>query len=228
MIKFKKKIPNEYLTEDFSQNKMLELEYNGPNILYVIVDCSNDTVGHIVSFSINVIEKEYIKDIQNKLIIVDAQQNPDVAYMIYTLFDPLPERICEDEILFDGTVYKKIKNLQLKDYYTIKYDKIEERFILQSIVADKKSYRNKIASEYRNYIKDNENIISANNIISELSILYLQQLDNFEINGLGSIPSWKISNYDISEIPTIPIEIVKKVDEYKTSTFELSNSEHNN
>jgi hypothetical protein len=201
---FSKKIPDELYVDSFKNNNVMNLEYDGPSVLYILVNKSFGLVEKVLETS----EDRYNSDL-SELITLEAAAYPDVAYLITN--NNIEERVFETETLVDGTTYEKIVNPSLNDFYRIKYDLNNKKWIWEVTTVEPKSIRNITAERYRNYINENLDKVSSDINLKKLATDYLVVLDNFEKTGKGSIPSWKIIDARISDVPMIPQELVAAI-----------------
>lgn len=201
---FSKKIPDELYVDSFKNNNVMNLEYDGPSVLYILVDKSFGMVERVLETS----EDRYNSDL-SELITLEAAAYPDVAYLITN--NNIEERVFETETLVDGTTYEKIVNPSLNDFYRVKYDLNDKKWIWEVITVEPKSIRNITAERYKNYINENLDKVSSDTNLKKLATDYLVVLDNFEKTGKGSIPSWKIIDARISDVPMIPQELVAAI-----------------
>lgn len=200
-VSFTKKIPDELYIDSFNNNKVINLEYDGPDVLYVLVDKFSNMFVRILDSSIDNFNYDLFE-----MVVVDSKIHPDVAY--YLTNSNIPDREFETETLIDGTTYQKIINPTLKDFYRVKYDLESKKWIWEVITVDPKSIRNIVAEKYRNYINENIEKVSNDTILKKTATDYLKTLDTFETSGKGSIPSWKIIEAKISDVPMVPAELM--------------------
>ena len=200
-VSFIKKIPDELYIDSSNNNRVVNLEYDGPDVLYVLVDKFSNMFARLLDSSVDRFNSDLFE-----MIVIDSKIHPDVAYY-FTNID-IPEREFETETLVDGTTYQKIINPTLKDFYRIKYDFDKKNWIWEVITVDHKSIRNIVTDRYRNYVNENLEKISADTNLKKIATDYLKTLDTFEKTGKGSIPSWKIIEAKISDVPMVPQELV--------------------
>jgi hypothetical protein len=108
---FTYKTPNEIWIDDFSNNLTSSVTYDGPKKIYVLVSGES-----IISWSEE--NYEFYNKETCKVVELDAGLHPDIAYFLTVT--PEPHEF-EDETNPDGSIYQKIKNPSIRDYYELKY-----------------------------------------------------------------------------------------------------------
>lgn len=200
-IKFTKKIPDELYMDSFSKNLKKSYTYEGPETFKVLVDKESGSPTHILESD----EDKFNPDAYTP-ITVDATKDTDVAEYLYNT--AIPERQFEDETLVDGSVYKKITNPVLRDFYTIRYDFETSSWVWTSIVRNPVSILKELAERNKSFVELNLEIIKDDVASTKIATDYIKTLDDFMTTGKGSIPSWKLDEFPLSSVPMIPQELI--------------------
>lgn len=200
-ITFTKKVPDELYVDSFEKELEATYSYNGPKTLKVLVE----KVSGLVS---NIIEDDDFKYNQDHYAIVDIDSslNPDVAEYIFNT--TIPERIFEDEILVDGSIYKKITNPTLRDYFSLHYNFEEDSWVWNVIVRNPSTIMRDLAIKNREFVSSNLSLIKDDKVLTDMANNYIKQLDNYITSGKGSIPMWKLDEFKLSDVPMIPQELI--------------------
>lgn len=206
MIKtFSKTIPDELYINSFALEKQVTITYDGPSAIRVIVD---KEFGSIFNVILNDEEEIHYNQDVFRVVEVIANENPDVAHYL-SITDH--QHVFEDEEQVDGSVYQRITNPSLKDMYSINYNFETNEWVWTLITRNPKSILNIIADKYRAVIEDNEAVLSNDEDLNDIVTAYLEELDEFETTGAGSIPSWKMIEPNTSLVPPLPYEVYTAV-----------------
>jgi hypothetical protein len=188
-------IPDEIWIDNFSKNLTVTTTYKGPKTIYVLVDGES-----IISWSET--DYEHYNKSTSKVVVLDAEEHPEIAYMLVDLPE---EKLFEDEINSDGSVYQKIKNPHMHDYYELKYDetnsenpwklvlKVKDRTVLDAgrVFSDLE-----IAENYKLNADFDEN---TTNILNE----YISDAKQF-LESIKTYCPWKYSEYNPPKGPEFP------------------------
>jgi hypothetical protein len=200
-IDFTKKIPDELYIDNFSSNKTLNLTYEGDKTYYILVDkLSGDLSGYLEEPDV-----AYNKDVY-ELIIVNPKDDPDVAYYAEHRSDPYDRKFVT-ETLVDGSNYESISNPTLYDYYNLRYDFENKKWVFVLIIRNPKNMMHDLSDRYRAYVKENKDkakTAADKKLVSD----YIKQLDDFETTGKGAIPSWKLTEFSLSDVPKPSLELI--------------------
>ena len=112
---FSIKVPDELYLATYSANTWATWTYDGPETLNVIV-CNNSTVIRFTEDEPTGAEPD--DNTTEYVVSVDANTYPSVAHYLYTFKDEY-EYVYEDEINHDGSIYTKITNPRIQDYYEL-------------------------------------------------------------------------------------------------------------
>jgi len=201
-ITFTKKVPDELYVDSFDKELEATYSYDGPETFKVLVEKTSGLVSNIIEdnddFRYN--QEHYA------IVDVDSSLNPDVADYIFNT--ATPERIFEDEILADGSIYKKITNPTLRDYFSIQYNFEENSWVWKVIVRNPSTIMRDLAIRNREFVSLNLSLIEDDKVLTNLANDYIKRLDNYIISGRGSIPMWKLDEFKLSDVPMIPQELI--------------------
>lgn len=199
---FNKAVPDELYIDSFAQNKTTSYTYTGPETVKVIVDRIYGGVQHVLLPG----ELDTHNQELSTVITVDANTATDVAYF---LTNPISgTRQFETEDLPGDYTYQKLTNPTIRDYYQINYDFDTNMWNWKLITKLAKTPLNDLADKYTQYIEDNKSKVSGNTELTALANNYLQQLEDFNTTGIGSIPSWKFIEISLADVPTPPSQLV--------------------
>ena len=207
-INFSKKIPDELYIDSFKENKQMDLVYDGPDILYIVLSKYHGTYVE----TINSLDELRHPD-DNTVLTVTAANTPDAAYYYYHFRDMLI-REHATEVLSDGTTHDYINNPALRDYYELVYNFENRRFIWKVITRDPRNILNFMAEKYRSYVIDNANSYSSNTSLKTIADNYIKVLDDYETTGPASIPSWKVIEANTATVPFVPVELIAAIKKF--------------
>lgn len=200
-LTFTKKVPDELYIDSFKDNKSVTYEYDGPAKLLLLIEKQSGSISGVLNSEDDRFNPDFYE-----LLVLDASVHTDVAYYVY--HTDIPERVFESETLIDGTTYEKIANPTLRDFYQVIFNYDKNKWDWKVVTVNPKSIRNITAERYRNFVNDNIDTIASNTALMNVATDYLATLDDFEKTGKGSIPSWKIIEARISDVPTVPQDLV--------------------
>lgn len=213
-IEFTKKIPDELWVDNFSKGLTATYVYDGPDKVYVIVDNEN---GQHVGLTVDKDYHEYNENQFDKLEI-DATVDTDIAYYLTTLTNPVTREYNEVKLV-NGETYQEVSNPRIQDYYTIKYDIENKVWVWNLLTKEPKSIINKVIEEYRNKVNSELKRMgsNANSSVTKAASNYLKVLDDYENTGNGSIQSWKRIEFDVSDVPTAPLDLMTAFNTVKSA-----------
>lgn len=205
--KFTYPLPDEIYFPEVSGKNVGEFTYEGPDTFTVRLNED----GYVIGINPFPIEGED----PNRLKEIDANLNPEVAYLIYCAKDS-NVHIFEDEIMEDGSVYKKITNPTLHEAYDVFYDYSKESWELSVIVKELYNPAKEIANRNKEYIKSFADKYAFSDEIESKISLYISNLDDF-ISNLKDLPIWKYVdfNFDVPKIPKMPVEVAQEIAKIK-------------
>jgi hypothetical protein len=199
---FNKAVPDELYIDSFAQNKTKTYTYTGPETVKVIVDRIYGGVQHVLLPG----ELDTHNQELSTVIVVDAETATDVAYFLTNSITGTREFETED--LPGEYTYQKLTNPTIRDYYKINYDFETSTWKWSLITKLARTPLNDLADKYKQYIEDNKSKVSSSAELTALANTYLQQLDDFNTTGIGSIPSWKFIEISLADVPAPPSQLV--------------------
>jgi hypothetical protein len=118
-------LPDELYVESFELGKKFSAEYDGPEILKVLI---NKMSGEIQG-----VDPESYDPVYFDVVEVDSRKTPEVSfYILNPTFEHLYEYV--EETLVNGDIYKNITNPTLRDAYNLYYDFHKSKFVFDLIV----------------------------------------------------------------------------------------------
>jgi hypothetical protein len=208
MIKnFTVPVPNELYVDNFSEGKVLELTYDGPDKILLLVGRHDGTVVNMLQSSTD----PHNADV-NMVVEVDAEKNPDVAYFYLTSRRPLEEISYVTITNVDGSTHEEIANPTIFDIYGgFVYNAEQDQWTLQQFIRDKRSPLFLNAEQSKQYLTDNTTKFSSNTSLSAMAEEYLNIINDYQTSGNGSIYSWRLATWDVSEVPQIPPPLITAI-----------------
>lgn len=113
---FSIKVPDELYIEKYTSNTYATFTYEGPETLYAEVQ-ADGTVFGLVDENTTYPEGEL-----RYVVEIDANEYPSAAHYLKTFADPYTYTY-EDVENHDGSIYKKITNPRIQDYFRLVYNK---------------------------------------------------------------------------------------------------------
>ena len=217
MIKeFSIPIPNELYIHNYSENKTMNLTYSGPETLYVQVS----KTGTVLNFNEEPPAELDNTDSFSYFVELNCNTHPAVGYWMTTKNDPY-EMVFEDEINYDGSIYKKLSNPTIHNYYDLIHNRGSSIIYnnglnsgpweLKLIEKDTKTPQEEEALKNLSYVQT-----KLKNI--ELEEPYLTTYTNFLSNTesflalMGNVHPWKFITIN-ETAPKIPLSLIKLIKE---------------
>jgi hypothetical protein len=208
--KFTQKIPNEIYIDDFSDNKVMELEYNGPDTLLLEVD-GNGTAFKIVEEARPMLEPtSYMYHIE-----LNAADAIEAAHYIYTHAD---EHIYENIDIPnpDGSIYIAVSNPRIQDYYRLTYQPAgldmpgiwHFNLITRSMHS---TIELKVINDYNNAKKKLSPIL----LTAETQTAFDDYTAKVEawIADTADLCPWKYIEFPAGDIPKLPLVLIRLIAE---------------
>lgn len=199
-------VPDEYWVDSWKENKTMSWVYEGPEKLYVLMTVT----GNFISWQ----AEEIIRptDSPEKVVVIDAAVDTDVAYF---LVSQPAEHVYEfaQETNHDGSTYEYFINPKIQDLFTLEVVQPhglditpifkKTKTIHEITVQKRKQY---VLDFYKTYEFDDE----ADQLIKE----FLTKADAY-LEKMEKIYPWKYVEISDSDVPKIPIKLMKILNELK-------------
>lgn len=198
-------IPDELWLDTFEKNKELTLEYEGPETIDVFVELSTGGVFQ------GDIPEVYNQD-NYAVVTLNANDHPDIAYW---LVNKLPlEREYASITNVDGSTYVGLDSsvAALRDYFSLNYDVENKKFNLVVNVKNEHSALWFKAEENKAYVQNN--MAAFNKSLTTTANTYIDLLNKFQTEGKGSTYSWRLSEFNIADVPAVPPTLVDAIIAY--------------
>lgn len=199
-------VPNELWVNDFSEAKKASFVYEGPEVIWLT---AQDGM-LLPSFS-----TEEPLDLplsrQAKKVEISKATKEEVAAAILAVNKPEKhEYKYVDEINHDGSIYKKITNPLLSDFFMARL--LGTVVSLELIVKDPVYFNVSEAEKRKNYVKRYEETYSFDaETVSKINS-FLTEMDAY-LNTVKTAYPWKFITVNKGEIPKVPVELVKLFNE---------------
>ena len=196
------KIPNEIWVDDFSENKTATFQYNGPAKIWTIIEEDNTVNSYSESEPVLSGNRTFI-EVDMATASADKQQAATLLVMrgaehTYT-YTP--------ETNHDGSVYQKITNPKLSDYYTLRYNPALG-FELITIEKDKTIPTEAIALQRKAYVEKYSAAYEFSDADESKITEFLTTINNY-LNSVKTAYPWKYITIDKNEVPKIPVSLVQ-------------------
>lgn len=206
---FTLKIPNEIFIDNFSENKTITLEYNGPETLLIEID-GQGTVFKIVDEPRILIEPDQMSYVELK-----ASEHIQAAYYISTASKPFAHEH-EDIVNPDGSIYTAISNPRIQDYYSLRHSKgtvdlWEFTLITRSMNS---TIELKILNEKNNIVSK----LKAVELPDDLQTVYdnyITAADQWLAEKAALCP-WKYIEFPTGVTPKVPLALIRLIKELES------------
>lgn len=193
-------VPNELWVNDFSDGLTAAATYDGPETIDVLVDRDR-----VINWGSEI--PENINKETQKVVTVDANQLPNVAYFITNAAN-LPEHEFEDETMPDGSIYKKVKNPSIFDYYQLFY--VEGgvpswRFDL--ITRETTTGAELKVSEDLSYVKRYANAYEFDSNTTSSINTYITKAEKY-LKDMETVYPWKYIEITTPVAPKLPVTLI--------------------
>lgn len=204
-------VPDELWVDSWENELTATYTYEGPQYFYIAIDNNNSAIelrhGDLEAEADPFNEEELAK--YDFTLIIDAEVNPEIAHALYT--HEHDDHVFEDVTNHDGSVYKKITNPCLRDYFYVDYrsseaDAAQKEAFLQAIYKDTSTVLKTTAEERLAIVKkydiaydfDTEDQAKVDTFIATM---------NTYLDSIAAAYPWKYITMNIAEIPKIPASL---------------------
>jgi hypothetical protein len=195
------KVPNELWVDNFSTNKTAQFTYSGPEKVWLTVDEQQTVTKQIYDI-------EPVTDKTKIEINIATATDAELAAVIGIKQSILGNHVYTytDEINSDGSIYKRINNPLITDYYEFKYNTVSG-IELVLITKETKTPQEEIAQERKAYVEKYTSAFEFEVADKEKINAFINAIDNY-LNNMKAVYPWKHITIDSSLIPKIPVSLV--------------------
>lgn len=204
-------VPDELWVDSWENELTASYTYEGPQYFYIAVDSNNhmrdirhgDLENEAEPFSEDEIAKyEYI-------LTIDAEVNPEIASRLY-MHEHIPHEF-EDVTNHDGSIYKKITNPCLKDYFTVLFrskpaNPSEKEAFLSPIYKDTPNILHTTALARLASVKKYSDAYDFDTDDQAKIDTFIQTITAY-IELVSTAYPWKYVTYNVSEVPKVPVAL---------------------
>lgn len=197
---FNYNVPDELWVDNFSKGLIASATYDGPETINVMV--SKD---RYVAWGNNI--PEVYDSEKNKVVILNANELPNVAYYI-TNQSNVAEHVFEDEIMHDGSVYKKISNPSIFDYYQLVYfDGLSDPWRFELITKEKNTAAELKVADDLDYVKRYNNAYDFDIDTTTAINGYITKAEKY-LSDMKTIYPWKYIEITTPVPPKMPVALI--------------------
>lgn len=201
---FTVQVADELWVDTWDLNNSVDYEYSGPDQVYALIDPKKV----LISTSEESAGEDILEGWEE--LVVDANENTDIAHFIVesnTINSDFFHTF-EDEIQpFDGSVYQKITNPRITDWFNLVYDHTGNGLSLEIIVKSLSFPALEKAREKLKYVEKYNNEYEFEGDVATSIDNFLQSINSY-IASLETIKPWK--HIEISEegLPKVPVSLI--------------------
>jgi len=201
-------VPDELWVDSWDDSLTATYTYEGPQYFYIGFD-SNFSAKILPNHAVEPgAETDPFSDEQAanfiEIITLDANENPDIAYMLYAPYVDHDDHTFEDVANHDGSTYKKITNPHMHDYFELRWNKgvIE----LPTLHARIKDTSNPLHTTAKNRLAHIQKYNNAYDFSTDDQATIDTAITAFNtyIDTVSTAYRWKYVEYDLTEVPKIP------------------------
>jgi hypothetical protein len=208
-------IPNEMFVSNFSQEKTASFNYEGPEIVKVL----NTSTGKISG----TITDDMIVD-ESQVVEIDANLYPAAA-LHATGQSTEHEYTYTDEVNHDNSIYKKISNPRINDWYDLYYHPnrqvesddglnvgpwelrlITKEYITKGEIATRKNLA---------FVKEKLQYIELTTDVNTQYTAFVTACESY-LETMANVFPWKYVEITNPAVPKIPLSVIKAINEIPT------------
>lgn len=199
-------VPDEYWVNSWTEGKTMSWTYEGPEKIYVIASVQ----GQLISYQ----EEEIFRDTDSpeKIIVIDAETDTDVAY--YLISQP-EEHVYEfaEEINHDGSTHRFFTNPRIQDlFYLDALQPFGQGYKLEPIYKKTETIHEVTVQQRKQYVLDFYKKYEFDDDVDRLVKGFLDKADAY-LKKMEKVYPWKYIEIDDSDVPRIPIQLIKILNE---------------
>lgn len=195
-------VPDQLWVDSWTENKTESYTYTGPDALHVIVNTQTDEVHNWSEDPLTASE-----DNAEIVVTIDAtvDDNVPVAHFLYSV-GAEHTYTYEDETNHDGSIYQKITNPTIHDYFDLAYD-ADNGINLTPLYKNPKTIAEEKAENRKAYVEKYNNVYDFEADTQATIDTFLTAIDDYLAGMVGAYP-WKYVVIDENNIPKIPASLV--------------------
>ena len=198
-------VPDELWLDSWENQLTASYTYEGPQYFYIAVDGNNSrgAIKDTEPFTEDEVAKyEYV-------LTIDAKVNPEIAYALH-IHEYEPHEF-EDVTNHDGSIYKRITNPSLKDYFVVDFrtnaeSLSEKEAFLSPIYKDKTNILHTTALARLDAVKKYNNAYDFESADQAKIDTFIQTITAY-IELVAAAHPWKYITYNVSEVPKVPVAL---------------------
>lgn len=195
-------VPDQLWVDTWSTNKTESYIYSGPNTLYVLINDFTDAVSYWSEEPIDLPTGS-----TDFVVELDATNDDNVPVAHFLHSQGIEhEYTYEDETNHDGSVYQKITNPVIQDYFDIKYDRGNGLY-LEPMYKTTKTIAEEKAEKRLEYVKKYNNAYDFDEDTQATIDKFLTDMNTY-LTTMSTVYPWKYESIDESDIPKIPASLV--------------------
>lgn len=195
-------VPNELWVNDFSANKTQSFTYNGPDKVWLHVQAPDYLITRYLDTDPSDTENYIEVDMQT------ASSDKLLAATLVVMSSKEHTYTYTPETNHNGSIYQKINNPRLSDYFMVKYNTVNQNFQLFPIVKDTEYPLKKLAQQRKDYILKYKNLFDFDTEIDQKIEQYISSIDAYLLSIEHAYP-WKYIEFNQAEIPKIPVSLIQ-------------------
>lgn len=193
-------VPNELWVNNFSENKTATYTYSGPSTVWLVIESNGSISDSVFDAEPETTKTKIEVDIATAnnatlAAVIGLKQNLDTDY----------EYTYTPETNHDGSVYQKIANPKVGDYYLFNYN-TSQGVVLELIVKDPKISNWQIAQDRKAYVVKYDDAFDFETADQTKIDTYLAAINAYLTTIENAYP-WKFITVNKSEVPKIPVSL---------------------
>ena len=204
-------VPNQLWVDSWEDELTATYTYEGPQYFYIGLD-NNLSIMELRYGDLEAEAEAFTEEeaaVFNYTVTVDADANPDLATLLYP--HTHDDHTFEDETNHDGSIYKKITNPCLRDYFIGDYrinpeSPDQAECFANPIYKDVSNILKTTATARLNQVKKYNNAYDFDDADQTKIDSFISTITTY-LETVESAYSWKYITMNTSEIPKIPASI---------------------
>lgn len=194
-------VPDEIWVNSWNDNKTETYTYSGPSTIKVLVETRNNW--DILSWS----ESDY-EEVQDYESVVELSVDDNTVSAAHWLVSKGTEHTYSYTSVtnHDNSVYQKIDNPTIQDYFELKYNPLDG-FSLLPIYKKTETDVERVAKERKDYVVKYSNAYDFDTETKATIDTFLTSIDSY-LASMQTVYPWKYVTIDKNEVPKIPASLI--------------------